>query len=534
MEILGQVFAGLLALAGCFSGLPMILAVVAFIDSLRVGAGWYWCLIIFGFPVIGPIAYFLVVRSPALGARNALLMSPGVARRLQAKRRLREIQVQLSNWRGPGLLVEAGEELLVLSRYREAEAHFREARENGAAPEDVSFGLAQALQMQGRFADAVPLLEKLCDIEPDARLGEGPLALARALDESGRRDEAEAVLRRVVERRSKIEAQVRLARLLLQKGETQQARQLQSEIAAESAALPRYLKRRYRKWIRAARSLRAGSRMPRPEVEGAFPPGLRLKMGLAAAAAVLVVAMFGIGYISFIAGGLQDSGVEAARTEQLRARLEAIDQQHRWTRGDDLARVDLTLEDLDRFLRVRRGVEPALRESARQHQRYEEQLARLSESPWTASSKIAAATKALRSAQNDLIQSVAEELEREGMGPQELENLVALIEWRYLRRREALVFAVPDYEREDWVLASQTLESQPGPDVPVDASYQKHLERTRAKAASMEQRASAAAELSPATRQLLDSRRAELDRLDPSGLAYLINALDATVLPWEE
>lgn len=315
MEILGQLFAGLLALAGCFSGLPMILAVVAFVDSIRVGAGWYWCLIIFGFPVIGPIAYFLVVRSPMLGARNAVLMSPGVARRLQAKRRLREIQVQLFNWRGPGLLVEAGEELLVLSKYREAEAHFREAQENGAAPEDVNFGLAQVLQVQGRFAEAVPLLEKLCEIEPDARLGEGPLALARSLDESGRREEAEAVLRRVIERRSKIEAQVRLARILLQKGETQEARQLLSEIAAESAALPRYLKRRYRKWIRAARSLRASARMPRPEVEGAFPPGLRLKMGLAAAAAVLVVVLLAAGYVAFVGMGVQGSGREPARTE---------------------------------------------------------------------------------------------------------------------------------------------------------------------------------------------------------------------------
>ncbi len=533
MEILGQLFSGLFAFAGCFSGLPMILAVVALVDSIRVGAGWYWCLIIFGFPVIGPIAYFLVVRSPMLGARNTLLMSPGVARRLQAKRRLREIQVQLANWRGPGLLVEAGEELLVLGKYREAEAHFREAQENGAAVEDLNFGLAQSLQMQGRFADAAPFLEKLCAIEPDARLGEGPLALARSLDEGGRRDEAEAVLRRVIERRSKIEAQVRLARILLQKGESQEARQLRTEIATESAALPRYLKRRYGKWIRAAKSLRAGTRMPRPEIEGAFPPGLRLKMGLAAAAAVLMITVLGIGYVSFVASGLGGVGAQVARTEQLRTRLGAIGQQHPWTRGDNLAQVDLTSEDLDRFLRVRRGVEPGLRETARQYQRYTTQAAGLSGNPFTAARSAGAASTAWVTAQNDVVQSLAEELERERMGPEELERLVALIEWRFLRRREALVFALPDYERQDWVLASQT--SQPDAELAQqNAELQKHFERAKAKAASMEERAAAAVDLSPATRQLLDRRRAELDRLDPSGLRYLINALDATLIPWEE
>ena len=56
MEMLGSVLAAVFACGGCFGFLPMILAAVALIDSIRVGAGWYWCLIILGLPVIGPIA----------------------------------------------------------------------------------------------------------------------------------------------------------------------------------------------------------------------------------------------------------------------------------------------------------------------------------------------------------------------------------------------------------------------------------------------------------------------------------------------
>jgi hypothetical protein len=200
---------------GCFGLLPTILAAIALSSAWRLGAAWYWYLIILAVPVLGPIAYFIVTRSPVLGGHSA---SHPAARRLRARRRLTELRVQLGHWRGPGVLAEAGEELLVLGKTKEAEKHFLEAIENGAAADDTHFGLAQALQAQGRFADAVPYLEKLVAAEPDSRLGEGPLALARCLDESGRRDEAELVLRRVLERRTVIEAQVRLARILLTKG----------------------------------------------------------------------------------------------------------------------------------------------------------------------------------------------------------------------------------------------------------------------------------------------------------------------------
>lgn len=285
---LWHLFSGLLG-GGFFSILPMILALVALVDCIRVGASWYWLWIILGFPVIGPLAYFIVVRSPALGGRQAALLSPYVARRLQARRRLRELAIQLSHWRGPGILVEAGEELLVLGKYREAEAHFREAQQAGAAVEDVNFGLAQALEMQGRWPEAAALLEALVAVEPDSHLGEGPLQLGRSLDESGRRDEAEAVLRRVLAKRTVIEAQVRLARILYIKGDREEAAKLDAEILSDAKLLPRYLKRLHGSWLRAARGLSASTRLPKPRIEGASA-GDRLRLVLIAAASVVVLA----------------------------------------------------------------------------------------------------------------------------------------------------------------------------------------------------------------------------------------------------
>lgn len=260
---MGHLLAGLHG-GGLFSLLPLILTVVALVDCIRVGAPWYWFWIIFSFPVIGPLAYFVVVRSPVFAGSSSALVSPEVARRLHARRRLRELQVQLAHWRGPGVLTEAGEELLVLGKIREAEAHFREALQNGAAVEDVNFGLAQVLERQGRWAEAAALLEALVAVEPDSHLGEGPLHLARSLDESGRRDEAEAALRKVLAKRTSIEAQVRLARILYLQGQKEEADRLVAEVLADAKLLPRYLKRLHGRWIRVARGLTGTTRLPKP------------------------------------------------------------------------------------------------------------------------------------------------------------------------------------------------------------------------------------------------------------------------------
>lgn len=279
-----------------FGFLPMVVAGIALIDAFRVRADWYWFMIILAFPIVGSIAYFVVVRSPLLGARNASIMSPTAARRLQARRRLRELQIQLNHWRGPAVLAEAGEELVVLGKPQEAEKLLRESQENGGAVEDVNLPLAQALEMQGRWTEAVPLLEELVKVEPDARLGQGPLNLGRCLDEAGRKEEAEAVLRKVLERRTVIEAQVRLARILLHQGRKEEGRKLLAEVVNDARLLPRYLKREHGAWIRAAARLKSGTdRLPKPRFEGSQPPGYRLRIALGAAAALVVLALL-MGY----------------------------------------------------------------------------------------------------------------------------------------------------------------------------------------------------------------------------------------------
>jgi hypothetical protein len=528
----------------------MILAAVALIDSIRLGAGWYWCLIILGLPVIGPIAYFVVVRSPFLGSHGSSLMSHSMARRLQARRRLKTLQVQLGHWRGPGVLAEAAEELLVLGKNKEAEKHFLEAIENGASIEDTGFGLAQALQAQGRFADAVPHLEKLIAAEPDARLGEGPLALGRCLDESGRREEAEPVLRRVLERRTVIEAQVRLARILLnrgEKGEKDEAGRLAAEVLADAKLLPRYLKRLHGSWIRAARRLRPGTSLPRPRVDGALTNRDRFQVALVAAGAVVVILLGGLFLLGtgFGQWQMQSAQKDMEETQKLRDRLDALGRADGWTRGDDLAVVELTAADVDRYLRVRRGLEPTLREIASQQEAVRQKMKAAENAGLTGALTASSAVEDWRESETFFLRSFVAELEREKMGPRELENLIALIEWRFLHRPEALVFGLPEYARGDWVSARQMLaRDEPGLEgrggsPEMDRwirEERKQRARLKAKAEALEKEAQAAVVLAPASQTLLESRRAELAALDPAALDRILHVLDASLAEslWEE
>jgi hypothetical protein len=239
----------------CSGGLPLLLSLLACIDIGRRGEAWWWYAIVLLFPIVGPIAYFVVTRRVA-GAVD----SRGTTgqRRRHAQARLRDLEVQLAHWRGPAVLAESGEELLALGRNADAEARFREARQVGAPPEDVNLGLAEALVAQGRPADAIVPLQELVAQHPDHGMGRAALLLARCLDETDRAAEAEAQLRTVLARRNEPEARVRLARRLLLRGERAEGETLAREVVDEAGLLSPALRRAQAPWTRAAQRLLRG------------------------------------------------------------------------------------------------------------------------------------------------------------------------------------------------------------------------------------------------------------------------------------
>jgi hypothetical protein len=228
-----------------------------------------------------------------------------------------------------------------------------------------------------------------------------------------------------------------------------------------------------------------------------------------------------------------NEGAEIQLGEEREAVLKAmtdLDRQDPWTEGEDLSKADLRPIDLDRYLTVRRKLGPAIGEFAKA-------VRRRSEATHAArSGNVFALTDLSRGivrADLAFLKSLSGELERQKMGPRRFENLTNLVEWRFLRRPEALIFGLPDYHRADWIETRSALDQfdPETSDQPGSRESEQWRRRMEAKKAELERQAAEATGLSQATRTLLESRRADLERLSPEDGVYLIHGLDST-MPW--
>ncbi len=515
-----DVLAGLGSL-GCIGFLPFAITLIAILDIVRTGAGWYWILIVLFFPVLGALAYLLLVRVSWSGS-GAGGASPATARRIQAQRRLREIGLQLTNWRGPALLAEAGEQYLVLGRIADAERSLREAQQAGASVEDVNFPLAQALEVQGRFAEAVPLLETLRRQDADQHFGAVQLHLARALDESGRVGEAEAELRDLLVRREFIEAQVRLARILLRRGEAVEAERLLAAARDTGARMPRYLRREAGPWIRAARRLKSGAdKLPAARLEGA-PASPRAWLWLLAIAVCL--ALVGLGVAAVVGGGRFVYGRMSdaeGRLHAARVRLARMEPAAAGPAADP-ARLEVTAELAQRYLAVRSAVSQHLAEAA--------SLPRVAPPP-SADNLAAALARQAHAAtvRAGLVNALAAALQETRLTPSGFESLLAVFEWRCLRRPEAEVFGIPTHFHLAWRQAQARVRNLA--DLSEEDRGEEHLrllrERDEARAQLVDfARLTADVRLSPSARTMCERLRPQLADLPAAGLDELGCLLD--------
>lgn len=506
--------------------LPFVLTVVAIVDIIRTGADWFWIPIVLFFPVVGTLAYFVLVRSRWSGGRLAAF-SPDAARRLQAQRRLRELAVQLAHWRGPAILAEAGEELLVLGKHGEAERHLREAQTAGASPEEVGFPLAQALEMQGRFAEAAPLLEPLVRAKPDQRFGLVQLHFARCLDESGRAAEAEAELRDLLKRRSFFEAQVRLARLLARRGENDEAQRILADVRASAAQLPHYLKREHKPWIRAARrGVKGDEKLPAPRVEGGIPRGRRLRLALVTGGAVIAGAA-AVALVLVLPTLVPIGLVAKMQTAEQEARL-ALTKLDDGAAPPATASAALTEADVAAYLAVRAAADPAAAAVVR---------AKAAIQTGTSVASYLAPAERLSKAKVYLYRTLATELARQQISPRRFDALLVALEWRCLHRPQATVLGVPAHFRQEWQTARMMLNQEYDENEPESKTLEyagapsvaQTQANARAQLADLE-RLAAAAPPSPAEQELCARHRDRLAATDPAAVEALVCALDSGVV----
>lgn len=209
-------------------GFDLLIALHAY----RTGRPQYWPFIILVFPGLGAFAYFVFEIMPELiGPQSPRAIRARANKNVDPLSLLQQAECDLARVDAAGTQSAVGDAHAALGAYRSAAEHYRLAldRMNGRDAK-IEMKLAQALFEDGRFSEALKVIERQ---EIPIAIGEGDrLAYlrARTLAELGRDDEALALYQDIVTRLPGEEARCRYAALLLANGNRDDARMVLSDV----------------------------------------------------------------------------------------------------------------------------------------------------------------------------------------------------------------------------------------------------------------------------------------------------------------
>lgn len=213
-------------------GLHVLIAIFFAIHAVRSGQQTYWLFILFSFPLLGSIVYFLAIYLPdsrlERGARRAVAQA---AKALDPTRELREARAAFEYTPTAQHQMRLAAALLDAGQAEEAATNYEACLKGPFASDlDIRWGAAQAWQASGRHGQAVAQLQAIRAQEPGFRAEAVGLAMARALGDSGRHDEARAEFESAVARFGSFEAKAEYAIWAVTHGEQALAARLQAEL----------------------------------------------------------------------------------------------------------------------------------------------------------------------------------------------------------------------------------------------------------------------------------------------------------------
>ena len=221
-----------------FAGLGLHLVVALFfaVHATRSGQNMYWLIILFSFPLLGSIVYFLVVYLPdsrlERGARKAVARA---ARALDPGRELRDARAALdetptaqNQMRLAAALLEAGQAENAVREYQAC------LKGPFAGDSEIRFGAARALLAAGQPHAAVVHLQAIRAADADWRAERVSLLLAEALGGAGRTQEARTEYEAAVQRFGSFESKAEYLIWALACGERELAARLAQEVQRAS------------------------------------------------------------------------------------------------------------------------------------------------------------------------------------------------------------------------------------------------------------------------------------------------------------
>jgi len=223
--------------------------------ALKTGRPYWWLFVIMAFPVIGCVLYYFVEVFPASReSRKAARAVRAVVKALDPEKALRARVADLEACGSVENRMALARECTAHGMHREAAELFRSCLAGLHANDpEIRFGLAGALALDGRFADALETVQSLRATHPAYRAGEAGLLRAGALEGLARLDEALAELRTLAETHPGEEARWRYGALLKRLGRTEEAHAVFDRMLRGAERQPAHYREAQRQWLSLAR-----------------------------------------------------------------------------------------------------------------------------------------------------------------------------------------------------------------------------------------------------------------------------------------
>ena len=231
-------------------GLSLLFSIALCVHVVRTGQPMYWLMIILMIPTLGGLVYVCAIILPELlGGRTARRVGAAARQNLDPGRDYRAARADYDRAPTVAHALRLAGAAMALGHYAEAETLYRDAAQGVYADDPaLLLGRANALVELGRFAEALPVLERLGENLDSGRTPHAALAMARAYEGLGRNAEADTAYDWAAGRLPGLEAYGRYAAFLARTGRRAEAADALAEIERRIQSADPYFRREARTW----------------------------------------------------------------------------------------------------------------------------------------------------------------------------------------------------------------------------------------------------------------------------------------------
>jgi hypothetical protein len=214
-------------------GLHVLIALIFAVHAVRTGRPIYWLFILFSFPLLGSLVYFLIEYLPGTRLqRNVGLATRSAVRSLDPGRELRQARRAFDLSATVQNRMRLANALLAAGDAPGAVQHFDACLQGPFASDpEIRLSAARARLQNRQPLPALELLIGLRQGSPEFRPEQVSLQMAQALADAGRHEEARKEFEAALARFDSVEVRANYAIWAARSGDLATARRMREELA---------------------------------------------------------------------------------------------------------------------------------------------------------------------------------------------------------------------------------------------------------------------------------------------------------------